>query len=371
MEQAVQNKYDKILIIRMSSLGDIVLTSPLIRLLRKKFPNSMLDYLIRTEYTELVRYNPNLNRIIEFNPQEGIKGLQKLRKIILTSRYNIIIDVQKNLRSYYLLFGIHCHLINKVKIFRVKKNQFIRFLLVKFKINLYHRFHEKLTPVWKKYVNAVTRLDINPDDGNLELFLPENINNTTIRFDNNLIDITKRVVVAPGARHFTKRWPEENFITLIKAIFKEYGYRTILVGGKSDLPAINNILSKLPNELAVSTAGKLTILETAAIIKHAKLVISNDSGLMHIADAFNKPLIAIFGSTVKEFGFYPQNPNSYIVEVDGLNCRPCSHIGRQKCPRNHFNCMNHILPDHILNMIDKIQLKKIQIVHQLTFRRKK
>ena len=217
-----QNKSNKIFIIRMSSLGDIVLASPLIRLLRQKFPNAKLDFLVRAEYAELVRYNPNLNRIVELNPKNGIRGLHGLRKKILANKYDIIIDIQKNLRSYYLLFGLNYNPITKVRIFRIKKNQFLRFLLVKFKINLYYRIHKELTPVWKKNIYTVKSLDIKPDDGNLELFLPDNARKTAVRINNKSIDITKNIVMAPGAKHFTKRWPEENFSQLIKTIYKKF-----------------------------------------------------------------------------------------------------------------------------------------------------
>jgi heptosyltransferase-2 len=335
----------------MSSLGDVLLASPLIHSLRKKFKNAQIDFLIRSEYIDIVRYNPHLTNIIELNTKKGYPELKKIKKHIYQEEYHVILDIHKNLRSSYLCGGMT---FRGTKVFKIKKQQLIRFLLVKFKINLYQKFRGRIIPVWKKYLQTAAQLGIGREDGALELFLPAAAEDRAIEFLNNLPETKKKIVVAPGARHFTKRWPPEYFASLINHINHRWGCQVILVGDNHDKPIIEKIFSLIPTETAIPTAGMFSIMETSAFIKRANLIVSNDSGIMHIANAFNRPLVAIFGSTVKEFGFYPGNKETVVIEKPGLPCRPCSHIGRQSCPKKHFKCMKDITVETILQIIDKM-----------------
>ena len=352
----MQNKTLKILIIRFSSLGDVLLTTPLIRLLRKKYPKAQIDFLVRKEYSQIVRYNPHLSKILELDVKEGFKGLKKFKDEIWHYKYHVILDLQRNLRSGYLTFGKVINKLSHTDIFKVKKNQIIRFMLVKWKINLYKKMYNRIIPVWEKYVRTAHKLEIFPDEGKLELFPSVHAQRQTDRFLKNLPAGDWHLVIAPGAKHITKRWPTDYFTDLILQLYNSYKIKTLLIGGEQDNEVIEDILRGIPNDIAFSTAGKLTLLETAVIIKNAKLVISNDSGLMHVATAFNRPLIAIFGSTVEEFGFFPNDPNAITIENKGLYCRPCSHIGRTTCPEKHFRCMKEIKPEKILDLIEKMRI---------------
>ena len=352
----MQNKTFKILIIRFSSLGDVLLTTPLIRLLRKKYQKAQIDFLVRKEYSQIVRYNPHLSKILEFDVKEGFEGLKKLKNEIWRNKYHVILDLQRNLRSSYLTFGRVINKFSHTDIFKVKKNQIIRFLLVKWKVNLYKKMYSRIIPVWEKYVRTAQKLEIVPDEGQLELFPSDDAQRQTDRFLNNLPAGDWHLVIAPGAKHITKRWPTDYFTDLILQLYNSYKIKTLLIGGEQDNEVIEDILEGIPRDIALSTAGKFTLLETAVIIKKAKLVISNDSGLMHVATAFNRPLIAIFGSTVEEFGFFPNNPNAITIENKGLYCRPCSHIGRTTCPEKHFKCMKEIKPKTILDLIEKMRI---------------
>ena len=342
----------------MSSLGDVLLATPLIRLLRKKFPQSQIDFLVRTEYSDLLRYNPNLSNIIEFDVRGGFAGLRKLRESIRKNKYNIILDIHKNLRSIYLRFDLNRFSKRHQKVLIMKKDQIIRFLLVKWKINLYRR-HGRIIAVWEKYIRAAKSLKINHDNAGLELFLPDSDETKIESFFKKLPIGNWQLVVAPGARHFTKRWLAEYFAEVINGINQKYGLNTILVGGQDDIAVIDKILASLPSGIAVSSAGGFSIMQTAAIIKRSSLFVCNDSGLMHVAAAFKKPTIAIFGSSVEELGFFPYNPNAVVLEQKNLPCRPCSHIGRSKCPKKHFKCMRDILPKQVMSVIkEKSFLKK-------------
>ena len=343
----------KILIIRLSSLGDILLSTPLIRLLRQKYPQVQLDFLVRKEYSELLRYHPGISRLIEFDVRGKYAALSDMRKKIRLTRYDVILDIHKNLRSRYLCLGLPLLSFFRTRVYRLRKNQFIRFLLVKFKINLYRKLYGRVIPVWEKYLRTACSLGIVPDSGKLEIYLPEETAKAVQKFLSVLKGNNWNIVIAPGARHFSKCWPKEYFAELIQQFFAKAGWRTVLVGGAEDVPVIEKILRQLPEGMAVSAAGKLTLLETTALIKQSRLMISNDSGLMHLGAAMDVPLIAIFGSTVEELGFFPNSPKAVVMENRGLYCRPCSHIGRSDCPEKHFRCMREITAENILTIVLK------------------
>jgi lipopolysaccharide heptosyltransferase II len=348
----------KILIIRLSSLGDVILTSPLIRLLHKKFPDVGIEFLVRKEYADLVRFNPYLTNIIEFDAKDGLAGLAKLKSLIRYQKYDIILDLHGSLRSNYLLIWKRLNPFHSSSVYKINKNRLIRFLLVKWKINLYQKIYGCIPMVWEKYIKTAEPLGLQMDDGHLDLFLPQESEKGAENFLKTLPEGKWEVVMAPGAQHFTKRWPSESYSKLITKIYKTYEVKTILVGGENDQPVIAKIMTSIPNNIAVSTSGKMPLLETAALIKRAKLVISNDSGLMHVVSALDRPMIAIFGSTVKEFGFFPNNPKATVLENTGLYCRPCSHIGRSSCPEKHFRCMKEIPPLLILRKIKDLRIFK-------------
>ena len=341
----------KILIIRLSSLGDVLLATPLIRQLRQKYPQVQLDFLVRKDYAELLQHHPGLSRLIEFDVQQGFSSLKKLRKKIRQTRYDIILDIHNNLRSRYLCSSLPFLSFFNTRIYRIRKNQLIRILLVKFKINLYRKIYGRVIPVWEKYLRTARSLGVTADDGRSDLFFPEEAITAAQNFRAALEEGQWDIAMAPGARHYSKRWPEEYFVELIRKLFAKADLKTILIGGEEDTPVIEKILQQLPKGMAVSAAGKLSLLETAALIKQSKLMISNDSGLMHLGAALDVRLIAIFGSTVEELGFYPNSPKAVVMENQGLYCRPCSHIGRSDCPEKHFRCMREITPDNILSTV--------------------
>lgn len=339
----------------MSSLGDVLLTTPLIRILRKKYPNAEIDFLVRPEYSELLRHNPHVTNLLLYDIREGFPGLQKLKRKLRSENYHVLLDLHRNLRSIYLRLRTPFSPFSNAKIYRIKKNQIIRFLLVKLKINLYRKIYGSPIPVWKKYILAAKPLGLEPDGQGLEFFLPPELSNIIPTQINELPPGNWKVVMAPGARHFTKRWLPEYFAELIRRLHQSYGLKTILVGGPEDVAVTNNILQLLPDQIAASFAAKLSISETASVIKNAALVISNDSGLMHVASAFNRPLIAIFGSTVEELGFFPYSSKAVVLENEGLYCRPCSHIGRGSCPEKHFRCMKEITPQMVSEKISEME----------------
>lgn len=342
----------------MSSLGDVLLTSPVIRALRKKFPKSQIDFLVRKEYCDIVRYNPNLSRILEFEVDSGTPTLWQLGKRIRKEKYDIILDLHKNFRSNFLCFTAGFFSGRKPKVYWVKKNQITRFLLVKFKINVYKIINRRITKVWEKYLLTAKNLNLTSDKKGLELYLSPEVNEFYKQLSEDILHKTKPLVIAPGAKHFTKRWPTQFFAELITRVNEKYGISPLLVGGAEDVDVVDEILSLIKYGAAFSLAGNHTVLQTAAIIKNASFFIGNDSGLTHVAAAFKIPTIAIFGSTVEEFGFFPENPRAIVLENKSIKCRPCTHIGKSTCPQGHFRCMEDVTVEMVLEKLEEL-LKQV------------
>jgi len=310
----------KILIVRLSSLGDILLTTPVLRSLKAKFPDAEIDFLVRERYADVIRYNPHLSTVLMYENTTG----SQIRK----SGYTHILDLQGNLRSKRILSSV------TAPVFSFRKYSFRKRLLVGTGINLL----KKLPPIPDRYAAAFPLLQKNDGKG-LELFTGREL--PTKRE-------AKLIALCPGSRHYTKQWPKEYFEELGKMLMEE-GYRIILLGGKSDKALCQELSLSIPGAFDGSTNDDLhTLAEQMSMCRAA---VCNDSGLMHIAAATGTPLIALFGSTVKDFGFAPYKAESLILENLNVSCRPCSHIGKSHCPKKHFECMRSIKPSEVFQAI--------------------
>ncbi|MBK8554030.1 MAG: glycosyltransferase family 9 protein [Ignavibacteria bacterium] len=305
----------KILVIRFSSFGDIILSFPLLKKLREKFPGSEMHFLTKKNYAEIVSLNRDVNKVIY---PDG--SLAETRKAIGNENYDLIIDIHKNFRSLFI------SAFNAKKIRRYYKENFKKFLLVNIKLN----FFREIIPVYKKYLLSINEF-LNDDD--LDFTISE------LNFGKDRILEEDYIVISPASRHFTKTYPAEKFIEFIIGLKDK---RVILVGDNStnDKKICDYIESKCKNIL--NLCGKLDMNELANVIYYSDYVICNDSAIMHLSEALGKRVVALFGSTVKEFGFFPQLMESKVFEVDNLKCIPCTHIGRESCPKGHFRCMEEI-----------------------------
>jgi len=342
--------FDKILIIRLSSMGDIILSSPLIRILRAAYPKVQIDFLVKSEYADLIRFNPHLSTIIELKSLEDDE-LKLLKKSLYRTRYDIIFDIHNSLRSRYLRW------FSGAKYIRVINKRIIRrFFLVNFKWN----FYKNIPSVADRYLETGKDFHLSNDGKGLEIFInDESVSTVKAMLGKYKLDRYDMVIgIAPSARHYTKRWLPERYVELGTMISKKFNAKLLLFGSKNEQDYCGDIAQminvNLGSDAAESLAGKLTLLETAAALDHCDIVITNDSGVMHLAAARKKKVVAIFGSTIKEFGFYPYETESVVVETKNLSCRPCSHIGLEKCPRNHFRCMKDIYAVDVLNVIYKM-----------------
>ena len=338
---------NKILIIRLSSIGDVLLTTPVIRYLKKKFPDSQIDFVVKKQFVDLLKYQLNINHLYLYDKNDEVNSLKKIRGQIREQHYDLIIDLHKNFRSYYLTTGSGAK-----DIVRYNKGVFQRFLLVKFKLN----FYRTIIPIYQRYLNCLNRYEISYDGQELDIFINEETETRVVEKYSDFLNYSPGLTIgiAPGAKHATKQWTVEGFSSVINNFVRNKNARIVLFGSDAEQEIVQSLsIDKSP--LVLNVCGKLSLLETAALMNHCDLVLTNDSGLTHLAEALKKKVVAIFGSTTEELGFFPYTTQYTVVQNENLKCRPCSHIGRKKCPKGHFKCMKEIsADDDVIKAIEEL-----------------
>lgn len=333
------NSTKKILVIRFSSVGDVLLTTPLLKKIKLNYPGSQIHFLTKKSYSDILKNNPLITKLIISEDNLDFAGLKDLKKEIRNENYDLILDAHNNLRTFYL------RLFNRSEKRVFKKYSVRKFLLVKFKINLM----KNLPSISERYCRMIA--GDNPE------FLPEVFTeeNAVLKIDTLLNEINpdkkKIICISPSSYHYTKTYPAEYYAEVINNMGSTFLF--ILTGKGKDIDNIKIILSNT-KENVINLCDKLTLPELAEVIKRSDIFISGDTGPMHIAEALGKKLIMMAGSSVREFGFYPQNKNSILMERDGLRCRPCSHIGRSECPLVHFKCMKEIKAEELYSSALKL-----------------
>ena len=317
----------KILIIRFSSIGDIVLTTPVVRCLKQQLSEVEIHYLTKIAFKNILSHNPYIDQIhlLQNSLSDTVASLK-------SEKFDFVIDLHHNLRTLILKnrLGIKSHSFNKLN--------WKKWLLVNLHINTLPVIH-----IVNRYLKTVEFLSVKNDEKGLDYFFTQEY------CLGDLLPSThqKYIGLVIGAQHATKRLPTVKLIEVCKQINQPI----ILLGGQEDYTRGEEISSIIGNQV-FNACGRFTLDQSAYIVKMANAIITHDTGLMHIAAAFNKPIISIWGNTIPEFGMFPYKTNeSLILEVKGLTCRPCSKIGYQKCPRIHFKCMNDINVDSIPKFI--------------------
>ena len=343
----MQDTLHKTLIIRLSSVGDIVLSSLLTRVLRRRFPQAQIDFLVKSEFADLVRYNPHISRIIEFRRDGTLRDLRLLRRAIKAERYDRIIDIHDSLRSRYLTTG-------RQGIVRLNKRRIARFLLVNFKIDAYAMFGGA-PGVAERYLETMRDFGLSDDREGLDLFFPDTVRIAVEAMFRSarIPDEAMCIGICPSARHHTKMWLKDRFAEAAVSLATEQGAVLVLFGSSSEKDRCRYIEEAVrqnsPGLTVVNLAGMLTLLQTAAAMDRCSIILTNDSGLMHIAAARKRKVVAVFGPTVRQLGFFPFGTTSSVVEHTGLGCRPCTYIGGPTCPRGHFKCMNEIPASRVID----------------------
>jgi len=326
-------QFQKILIIRLSSIGDIILTTPLLRSLRSAYPDAEIHYLVKKEFAALVNTNPHLDKVIEFDKGKGFSELRKMKRYLKSQQYDWIIDIHKNLRSRYLLFR------NTAKYKTTYSKQiWKRTLLVWFKINRY----KKIKPTLKRYFEAVEAQGISYDGRGTEVHVPRK-NIEKIKTYLSGVGIAPEdpfATICPGASFDNKQWLPDRFAQAADYLVRQLGLKIVFLGGPKDKQLCDNIIALMKSS-ALNFAGKCTLPDSAGLLGQSKLVLTNDSGMMHLAQSQERPVVAIFGPTTAELGYFPMPRESRVLERD-LPCRPCTHNGLDYCPKGHFKCMREI-----------------------------
>lgn len=317
----------KVLIIRFSSIGDIVLTSPVIRCLKQQLDGDVeIHFLTKKAFKSTLIANPHLSKIhtIENKVSEVIDVLK-------SENFDYVVDLHNNIRSRQVKKRLDS------LAFTVDKLSWEKWLLTTFKIDKLPKVH-----IVDRYIETFAALNINNDNKGLEYFIPEvdkiDLSALPANFQNGYVGFVI------GGTYATKRLPTEKIISICRKIETPI----VLLGGPDDQSVAKVISNKL-NDKVYNACGKYNLNQSASLVKQAHKIITHDTGLMHVAAAFKKDVVSIWGNTVPKFGMAPylSTPNSRVVEVNDLRCRPCSKLGYGKCPKKHFNCMN---------MIDEIEV---------------
>jgi ADP-heptose:LPS heptosyltransferase len=330
----------KFLIIRFSSIGDIVLTTPVVRCLKKQVATADIHYLTKRAYSSIATANPYIDKVhyLEEDLNATIESLKE-------EDFDYVIDLHHNLRTLKVKKAL------KKKSFSFNKLNIEKWLLTALKINKMPAVH-----IVDRYMQTVAPFGVKNDGAGLDYFIPkeEGVDEADIPASHH----AGYIGLVIGAAHFTKRYP----IDKLKKFCDALDHPIIVMGGKEDA-ANGALLSAIDPIKIYNACGKFTLHESADLVRRAKLIVSNDTGLMHIAAAFKRPVVSLWGNTVPEFGMYPYYGENYIqnyqrtaaqlpyniLEVKNLSCRPCSKIGYDKCPKGHFNCMQQIGEQELLS----------------------
>lgn len=332
--------YKNILVLQTAFLGDVILSTPLIRAIRHLYPAARLDVLTIPETGIIFKENPHVNETIYFNKRSMFKKISSFISLIFKIRqkkYDLAISIQSSLTSSFLLLlgGIP------------ERLGFTRQKFLTLSVE-----HTKGLHKIQKILRLLEPLTDQQFDMQTEIFWSEKEEENSKQILENFQNKNKQIIgIAPGSIWYTKRWIKEYYAELIKRLEKKE-FQIVLIGGKDDFELCNFIKN---DSHAINVAGSLSILESAALIEKLDLLITNDSAPLHIANAVKTDVIAIFGPTVKELGFYPFRERDRVIEI-ALDCRPCGSHGGNKCPLEHHNCMKLITAKMVFNAaIDHLQ----------------
>ena len=332
-------------------MGDLVLTTPIFRELKRVFPNAEITLLTSSGTGSVLNNNPHIDHFIWHKRKESYSELNYLIKILHKKKFDLVYDAHRSLRSIWIVwnltrFGFH----KTPKVWLINKRSWQRGLLINFKINFLNN-----TPPQRQHLllplQNQTSLVLN---NHTELFPDQN---TVIQIKyflkkNNLLQ-KKYIAIGASASYPLKRWPLKYFQELISKLIKQ-DCPVVLVGGANEPE--NTKLEHDFSGKVINAAGKFTPLESAELLRHARIVVTNDTSISHLAEAMQTPAIVFFGATVREFGYLPFLKESTIMETkEKLSCRPCSRDGRGRCSNpDNLRCLTSITPEMVLSIIPEL-----------------
>lgn len=323
------NSFKKILLLRFSSIGDIVLTSPVIRVLATRYPDAEIHYATKKQFASLLQHHPSLHTLHLLEKAHK----KQFEEQLIHEGFDLVVDLHNNLRTRLLLYKIKCKVV--IKFDKLNRQKWLAVRTGN--VSVLPKKH-----LVDRYFDALKKIGVENDGKGLDFYTGATTLSEDIRAN---LPAEPYLAIAIGGQHATKRFPLNQWIRVLS----RSPYPVVILGGVGDMEMAEAIVQNLPSPQMVNLCGQLSITESALVIQNAVKIITNDTGLMHIAAAFELPIISLWGNTVPEFGMYPyfkENSSSAMqshrLEVKGLACRPCSKIGFEICPQGHFDCMNKI-----------------------------
>lgn len=318
----------KVLIIRFSSIGDIVLTTPVIRCVKQQ-TGAEVHFLTKRSFAGLLEANPYVDKLWTIDKQ-----LTEITSALIAENFDHVLDLHRNLRTTELRLRLNLsatrHLRPRPDWHAFDKLNLEKYLLVNFNVDRLPDVH-----IVDRYLATAASLGVVNDEQGLDYFIPQQ---ETVALAEQQLP-TEYVAFVIGAAHATKRLTEEQMVTFCSAL----PYPVLLIGGPAEASTGERIAANFPH--VINTCGRFRLGGSADLIRQAAAVVTHDTGMMHVAAAFRKPIISVWGNTIPGFGMYPYLPGKEASEkqrrqeVVGLSCRPCSKIGHQQCPKGHFRCI--------------------------------
>jgi heptosyltransferase-2 len=315
----------KVLLIRFSSLGDIALIHPVIQKLSSY--DYEVDVLTKKTFSSLFDHHQQVHDVLNL---EDHHNLLSLISVLKKKKYDHILDLHNNLRTSLIKIAF------PFKTVTYKKYRMKRALLVQWKLNLL-----KGNQVINNYLATLNKLKIPYTDSDYQYRIPFKISEQVKKLKSN-----QYLCMAPFAKHFTKEWPY--YKELVLQLSKKY--KIYILGARDEYERAEEFKSKN----VINLCGKLSFQDVIGLINSSRLLITNDSGLMHLGSGTKADILSIIGNTVKEFGFFPYHKKMHIVENKKCKCRPCHYHGLTKCPKKHFQCLKEIKPEQVLVEVKKI-----------------
>jgi lipopolysaccharide heptosyltransferase II len=325
-----------VLLVRFSSIGDILLTTPLIRALARRHPGAKLVCVTKRSMAPLVSEHPSVTEVVSLEPDESVRHLAH-RLSALGPTHGL--DLHASLRSAALRILVPCSWSG------FPKHKLARATLISTKVDFYGR----PVAVAERYFEAARSLDVRPDGQPPQFFLSMAARDRVDRWlAEKDLGNARLAALAPGAAHATKRWPVAHWVGLAQRLRAD-GYAIVAVGGPDDRGLARQLAA---GGVAESAAGEFSLQETGALLARSRVLVSGDTGVMHMATGVGTPVVALFGPTVEQFGFFPYRAPSIVLQRE-LACRPCSSTGTPVCPLGHHRCLADLPPAEVADAVER------------------
>jgi heptosyltransferase-2 len=338
-------KIEKILVIRLSSLGDVILTTPVLRTLKDRFPQSDIYFLTKARYGDVLKADPRISSLIELDAEgkhKGFSGFMRLVSELRLKDFDLLVDLHANLRSFLLR-----HLVKSRIKLKYNSQRLLRFMMVHFKSATSRVLHTV-----DSYLEVLGKIDVQAQDKQPRIFLsPEGVSlSEHFLLERGVVKDDIIVGVHPGAKWQTKRWDESKFNLVCKEVIRKFNCKVLLFGDSGEEKLVENVKEGLPKEGVLEATG-LPLGRMMSLIKRCDCLITNDSGPMHVASALQVPVVAIFGPTHPRLGFAPVGSENAVLCAH-VECSPCSLHGEKKCSKKSRFCMDLIEPGMVVEAVE-------------------